>query len=188
MWTPAIGEILPFLRRLLSSNRNEDNLASAPHHLPFTGGWLGWLGYDLAWEIEQLSCLNLDPLPFPVAFWYEPATFAVLDHSEQTLWLAATSEAELDQLQKRLEQSSPIPHSPFPIPHSLPPTSSPPKLTMKPLLYKQKSTSKLVIFFRRIFLSGLKSQLNLQVGRFIKRCNKLILHPLPAFGKPLGVM
>jgi len=122
MWTPAIGKILPFLRRLLSSNRNEDNLASAPHHLPFTGGWLGWLGYDLAWEIEQLPRLNLDPLPFPVAFWYEPVAFAVLDHSEQTLWLAATSEAELDQLQKRLEQSSPIPHSPFPIPHTPFPT------------------------------------------------------------------
>ncbi|MBD1807427.1 anthranilate synthase component I [Microcoleus sp. FACHB-SPT15] len=122
MWTPAVGEILPFLRRLLSSNRNEDNLASAPHHLPFTGGWLGWLGYDLAWEIEQLPRLNLDPLPFPVAFWYEPASFAVLDHSEQTLWLAATCEAELDQLQKRLEQSSPIPHTPYPIPHSPFPT------------------------------------------------------------------
>jgi para-aminobenzoate synthetase component 1 len=122
MWTPAVGEILPFLRRLLASRTERENFTSAPHHLPFTGGWLGWLGYDLAWEIEQLPCLNLDPLPFPVAFWYEPATFAVLDHSEQTLWLAATSEAELDQLQKRLEQSSPIPHSPFPIPHSPFPT------------------------------------------------------------------
>ncbi len=126
MWTPAVGEILPFLRRLLASNRNGDNLASAPHHLPFTGGWLGWLGYDLAWEIEQLPRLNLDPLPFPVAFWYEPATFAVLDHSEQTLWLAATSEAELDQLNKRLEQSLltpqsliPNPQSPIPTPHFL---------------------------------------------------------------------
>jgi len=116
MWTPAIGEILPFLRRLLASNRN--NLASAPHHLPFTGGWLGWLGYDLAWEIEQLPRIKPDPLPFPVTFWYEPAAFAVLDHSEQTLWLAATSEPELDQLQKRLEQSSPIPNSQFPIPNS----------------------------------------------------------------------
>ena len=179
MWTPAIGEILPFLRRLLASNRN--NLASAPHHLPFTGGWLGWLGYDLAWEIEQLPRIKPDPLPFPVTFWYEPAAFAVLDHSEQTLWLAATSEPELDQLQKRLEQSFPIPNSP-------PPTSSPLKLTMKPLLYKPKNISKLVIFFRQIFPSGLKSRPNLQVGQFIELCNKLILHPLPAFGKPLGGM
>ena len=36
-----------------------------------TGGWLGWLGYDLAWEIEQLPQLKPDPLPFPVAFWIE---------------------------------------------------------------------------------------------------------------------
>jgi para-aminobenzoate synthetase component 1 len=61
----------------------------------------------LAWEIERLPDLNSDPLPFPVAFWYEPATFAVLDHLEQMLWLAAPTEAELDRLQQRLEQSSP---------------------------------------------------------------------------------
>ena len=78
-----------------------------PLHLPFTGGWLGWLGYDLAWEIERLPRLKLDPLPFPVAFWYEPATFAVLDHVQQTLYLAATNESELDQLHQSLEQPSP---------------------------------------------------------------------------------
>ncbi len=106
MWTPPVGEILPFLRHLLASRDKQDSLP-LPSHLPFTGGWLGWLGYDLAWEIERLPDLNSDPLPFPVAFWYEPATFAVLDHLEQVLWLAATTEAELDRLQQRLEQSSP---------------------------------------------------------------------------------
>jgi para-aminobenzoate synthetase component 1 len=116
MWTPPIGEILPFLHRLLSPQAERgswtaDSLVNTPEetsfpppHLPFTGGWLGWLGYDLAWEIEQLPRLNVDPLLFPVAFWYEPATFAVLDHTQQTLWLAATSQAELDPLQQRLEQ------------------------------------------------------------------------------------
>ncbi len=81
---------------------------TSPSHLPFTGGWLGWLGYDLAWEIERLPRTKPDPLSFPVAFWYEPAAFAVLDHSQQILWLAATDEAELDRLQARLEQSSSI--------------------------------------------------------------------------------
>ena len=116
MWTPPIGEILPFLHRLLSpqaerGSRTGESLVKTqqetsfpPPHLPFTGGWLGWLGYDLAWEIEQLPHVKVDPLPFPVAFWYEPATFAVLDHAQQTLWLAATSQAELDPLQQRLEQ------------------------------------------------------------------------------------
>jgi para-aminobenzoate synthetase component 1 len=105
---------------LLSSTKTQKSNSknSLPSHLPFTGGWIGWLGYDLAWEIEQLPRLKRDPLPFPVAFWYEPATFAVLDHLQQTLWLAATSETELDYLQQRLEQSSPSPLI------SLSPTSS----------------------------------------------------------------
>jgi para-aminobenzoate synthetase component 1 len=75
--------------------------------IPFTGGWLGWLGYDLAWEIEQLPYRRLDSLPFPVAFWYEPDCFAVLDHREQILWLAVTDPADLDPLQHRCEAASP---------------------------------------------------------------------------------
>jgi para-aminobenzoate synthetase component 1 len=61
------------------------------------------LGYDLAWEIEQLPYLKQDTLPFPVAYWYEPECFAVLDHWEQTLWLAASDCNELDVLESRLE-------------------------------------------------------------------------------------
>ncbi|MGC1247010.1 MAG: anthranilate synthase component I, partial [Spirulinaceae cyanobacterium] len=86
LWTPRVGKILPFLKTLLakSQQKKEQNF------LPFQGGWLGWLGYELAWEIEKLPELNNDPLPFPVAYWYEPASFAVLDHLQQTLWLAAS--------------------------------------------------------------------------------------------------
>ncbi|HEY9772110.1 MAG TPA: anthranilate synthase component I [Coleofasciculaceae cyanobacterium] len=99
LWTPAIGEIFPFLRSLIEqSGVNNSQVA----HLPFTGGWLGWLGYDLAWEIEQLPELNQDTLPFPVAYWYEPECFAVLDHLEATLWLAATDSEQLDHLEVNL--------------------------------------------------------------------------------------
>ncbi len=103
LWTPAVGEILPWLRSLLSHptvNNLVNNLQV--EHLPFTGGWLGWLGYDLAWEIEKLPNFNQDTLPFPVAYWYQPACFAVLDHLEQTLWLAATESKQLDNLQTKL--------------------------------------------------------------------------------------
>ncbi|MER3431909.1 MAG: anthranilate synthase component I [Leptolyngbya sp. ERB_1_1] len=99
VWTPAIGEILSFLNHLT----RQSSILQAPEHLPFTGGWLGWLGYDLAWEIEQLPHLKAETLPFPVAFWYEPECFAVLDHEQQILWLAAGNEHQLDQLEKRLE-------------------------------------------------------------------------------------
>ncbi|MEM7773534.1 MAG: anthranilate synthase component I, partial [Cyanobacteria bacterium P01_A01_bin.37] len=63
-----------------------------------TGGWLGWLGYDVAWEIEHLSTTHADALPFPVAYWYVPDCFAVLDHWDQTLWLAATDASDLDRM------------------------------------------------------------------------------------------
>ena len=99
LWTPPVGKILPFLRSLLQQ-KNVNNSQVA--HLPFTGGWLGWLGYDLAWEIECLPSLNQDNLPFPVAYWYEPECFAVLDHVEQTLWLAATHSSQLDNLLVKL--------------------------------------------------------------------------------------
>ncbi|MBD1822630.1 anthranilate synthase component I [Cyanobacteria bacterium FACHB-DQ100] len=98
VWTPAIGEILPFLNQLIE----QEIPSQAPEHLPFTGGWLGWLGYDLAWEIERLPYLKPETLPFPVAFWYEPECFAVLDHEQQVLWLAASNQPQLDQLEKRL--------------------------------------------------------------------------------------
>lgn len=104
LWSPAIGEILPFLRSLLHQPVNSD---SAQAHLPFTGGWLGWLGYDLAWEIEELPQLNQDTLPFPVAYWYEPECFAVLDHQEQTLWLAASNPKQLDYLEQKLANRVP---------------------------------------------------------------------------------
>jgi para-aminobenzoate synthetase component 1 len=78
-------------------------------HLPFTGGWLGWLGYDLAWEIEKLPELNQDTLPFPVAYWYEPDCFAVLDHVAQTLWLAAGDFEQLENLVAKLAVFKPAP-------------------------------------------------------------------------------
>jgi para-aminobenzoate synthetase component 1 len=138
MWTPAVGEILPFLRRLLASKGNREmgkwgdrENVTPPSHLPFLGGWLGWLGYDLAWEIERLPHLKSDLLPFPVAFWYEPAAFAILDHQQQLLWLAATDVAELDHLQQRLENFLPLRQS-----HLANPTSPAPKFLTSQAEYK----------------------------------------------------
>jgi para-aminobenzoate synthetase component I len=102
LWTPKIGEILPFLRSLLKQPTSDNSQVA---HLPFTGGWLGWLGYDLAWEIEKLPELNQDTLPFPVAYWYEPDCFAVLDHVAQTLWLAAGDFEQLNNLEAKLTLS-----------------------------------------------------------------------------------
>jgi para-aminobenzoate synthetase component 1 len=106
-WTPAIGEIIPFLRQLIQVGKQETKVVEELAHLPFTGGWLGWLGYDLAWEIEKLPIIKTDSLPFPVAYWYEPENFAVLDHKEQILRLAATNANQLDALQSKVEEYKP---------------------------------------------------------------------------------
>ncbi|MDJ0582802.1 anthranilate synthase component I [Crocosphaera sp.] len=103
LWTPKLGTILPFLQQLL---RQKNDIISSPDHLPFAGGWLGWLGYDLAWEIESLPNYNKDTLPFPIAYWYEPNSFAILDHLEQKLWLASHTLEGLDHLQSKLETKS----------------------------------------------------------------------------------
>jgi para-aminobenzoate synthetase component I len=109
LWTPPIGTILPFLKSL-------PKLAPiGVPDLPFTGGWLGWLGYDLAWEIERLPSQNVDDLPFPVAYWYVPDCFAVLDHQQQQLWLAATERGDLEALQAHIE-STPAAGEPPPSP------------------------------------------------------------------------
>lgn len=104
LWTPKTGEILPFLQSLLKQPTSDNSQVA---HLPFTGGWLGWLSYDLAWEIEKLPKLNQDTLPFPVAYWYEPDCFAVLDHVAQTLWLAAGDFEQLDCLEAKLAVFNP---------------------------------------------------------------------------------
>ncbi|MBD2560324.1 MULTISPECIES: anthranilate synthase component I [Nostoc] len=127
MWTPEVGEVFPFLEKLLQpgvgqDERDEVVFSSPAPNLPFTGGWLGWLGYDVAWEIEQLPRHRIDPLPFPIAFWYEPDCFAVLDHVQQILWLAASDASGLDELQEKLVKKelsvSPCPR--VPVSSSLP--------------------------------------------------------------------
>ena len=101
-WTPVLGNVFSTLSSLLESSRTAN--LPCPASLPFTGGWLGWLGYDVAWEVEHLPRINPDPLPFPVAYWYVPDCFAVLDHWEQRLWLAATHSPDLDRMQATLAE------------------------------------------------------------------------------------
>jgi para-aminobenzoate synthetase component I len=99
-WIPASGEIFGWLSELIDQPSHSSN---APADLPFTGGWLGWLGYEAAWELEKLPVLSPDPLSFPVAYWYEPANFAVLDHQTNLLHLAVTDLDQMDVLIAKLQ-------------------------------------------------------------------------------------
>jgi para-aminobenzoate synthetase component I len=102
IFTPAIGQILDCLRDLLAGSVLQEP-ADLPAHLPFTGGWLGWLGYELAWEIERLPALQPDLLPFPTAYWYAPSSFAILDHWEQLLYIVTPTTDRLDELASKLD-------------------------------------------------------------------------------------
>lgn len=55
----------------------------------------GWLGYDLASEIEHLPWKREDTLPFPVAFWFEPEVLIVYDHREKVLTLKTIQDPEV---------------------------------------------------------------------------------------------
>jgi para-aminobenzoate synthetase component I len=114
VFTPAVGQILDCLRGLLVTGTQEQS--DLPAHLPFTGGWLGWLGYEFAWEIENLPILPIDPLPFPVAYWYAPQAFAILDHWEQVLYLAAATPDELTELVAKLDRPIATKEPAFPTP------------------------------------------------------------------------
>ena len=118
LWTPPLGEGLDYLQHLHCLHRSglASNNQGLPEDsdLPFQGGWLGWLGYDLAWEIEVLPHHNCDSLPFPVVYWYEPEQFSVLDHQTQQLWLAVTDPQDLSILEQRLGASSCLLPTPLP--------------------------------------------------------------------------
>ena len=112
IFTPVVGQILDCLRGLLATVDRQE-ATDLPAHLPFTGGWLGWFGYELAWEIEKLPDLQPDPLPFPIAYWYAPKAFAILDHWEQVLYLVATTASELDDLILKLDREDILQPSQF---------------------------------------------------------------------------
>ncbi len=72
-------------------------------HLPFYGGVLGYLGYDLNRSLEQLTPQPPSPLTFPVAWLGYYPWALVQDIATEKAWLVADSTASLQRAKKWLE-------------------------------------------------------------------------------------
>ena len=80
--------------------------ARQPPELPFTGGAIGYLGFELARQIERLPATTRDDVGAPdLAFaWYDAALVA--DVIDGRAWLVGTGEA-VDRLEARLAVPDP---------------------------------------------------------------------------------
>jgi anthranilate synthase component 1 len=81
------GKPLDALRGLLKSIHSE----SGP--IPFTGGWVGYFGYDLIRLAERLPNRPADPFGLPVALLARFDTLVIFDHAYQRV-LAIANEIE----------------------------------------------------------------------------------------------
>jgi len=81
------GPPLTALRRVLSS------VQAAHGTVPFTGGFVGYFGYDLVRLVEELPDRPADPDGLPVALFGRFDTVVVFDHAQQRV-LAIANEIE----------------------------------------------------------------------------------------------
>ncbi len=96
----ADNQFLTTLDRLWREGR--EHQATRPYNIPFGGGWLAYLGYELALEIEPKLAKFWPPAsledPRPVAFALRiPA--AVLSHIDGRAYLVAEPSVSAEQLQ-----------------------------------------------------------------------------------------
>ena len=91
----------PFLSAL-EMHWQRERQALLNHRLPFAGGWLVYLGYELAGEIEPT--LRLPQSLAPHSFAQRIHGAAIFDHADQTTWLVAEAghEALIDELASAL--------------------------------------------------------------------------------------
>ncbi len=100
------GEPLAALREALGS------IGSERGELPFTGGFVGWFGYDLARLVERLPNRPPDPWGLPIAVLARYDDVLIFDHAHQRVVAVANevegergrdeAEAALERLGERL--------------------------------------------------------------------------------------
>ena len=71
--------------------------------LPFTGGWIGYLGYECAQLTMPITLRHRSP--YPDAYFVRPQSFIVYDHQAETAHLCALAGDGATDLLDRLEQA-----------------------------------------------------------------------------------
>lgn len=109
-----LGDTAGTLSRSMSYSLNDGNVLDpldaelstpvldAPD-LPFTGGWIGYLGYECA-QLTMPIMLRYRS-PYPDAYFVRPQSFIVYDHEAETAHLCALAGDGADGLLVRLEQA-----------------------------------------------------------------------------------
>ncbi len=127
-FTPTEGAPLDQVRALIT-----ESLLDVPADIPpMAGGLVGYLGYDMVRQMENLPNKNTDPLGLPDAVLLRPTLFAIFDNVTDLLTFAAPVyprdgvSASLAWLmaQDRLDQATFALTRPIPVP--APPVDLPP--------------------------------------------------------------
>ncbi len=91
------GPPLEALRRVVGAIRSEPAAIGSAGSVPFTGGFVGFFGYDAVRLVERLPGRPPDPFGLPVALLGRFDTVAVFDHAHQRVRLVANEiEGEID--------------------------------------------------------------------------------------------
>ncbi|MEO1202707.1 MAG: aminodeoxychorismate synthase component I [Pseudomonadota bacterium] len=115
----AGGEGKRFLDALDAAWIRERSAAQASH-LPFTGGWFLYLGYELAAEVEPGLDLPADDL-LPVAFAVRCRAAVIREQATDQYWLVAEDSAadELERLRADIAATRSQPAAPVPAPATI---------------------------------------------------------------------
>ncbi|EMF23238.1 anthranilate synthase component I [Streptomyces gancidicus BKS 13-15] len=88
---PVDGDPLAALRATLEALHTPRDLAQDLGLPPFTGGMVGYLGYDIVRRLEKIGPGERDDLKLPELTMLLTSDLAVMDHWEGSVWLIANA-------------------------------------------------------------------------------------------------
>ena len=128
-FVPEAAAPLDSLRTLIVESRMD-----IPDHLPpMLGGLVGYLGYDMVRQMENIPDKNRDELGLPDAILIRPTVFAVFDNVRDELTFAApiypqagvSAASAWDRAEAALAEAESLLDRP--LPHAVPPVALPPQ-------------------------------------------------------------